>query len=481
MIYKERLLAGLPRMFWVVNSLELFERMAYYGIFNLLALYLTNSPDTGALGFSQTEKGLLMGTVNMILYFLPVITGSIADRFGYKKVLTIAFIILTSGYYLMGQVRSYPMVFVSFLYVATGAALFKPIISATIAKVTGDRNVSVGFGIFYMVVNIGAMIGPVVASELRETDWHYVFIMSSSAILVNILILFLFFRDPDEKPLGERLPEAIAKVFSNIYLALKDFRFLMFLLIVSGAWAVYWQLFYSMPVFIDQWVDTTVIYRALEQLSPGLARAAGTGDGTILAEKIITLDAFYIVLLQVFISRFMTRFNPLGTIVAGILINTLGLVLAFTTRNGLFLVLALFIFGIGEMTFSPKILEYIARIAPRDKSALYMGAQFLPIALGNLICGIISGRGYEWLADKHRLLATELSRQGYMLPSTAGESSHEYVTRACELLQVSPHKLDDLLWSAYHPWKFMVALLALGLLTAASLFVYDRITSRKNT
>ncbi len=106
-----------PRTFWAANSLELFERWAYYGVFNLLALYLTGPADTGALGFSQVEKGLIMGIVNGILYFLPVITGSIADRIGYKKILILSFIILSSGYFLMGLFSSFAGVFLTFFYV----------------------------------------------------------------------------------------------------------------------------------------------------------------------------------------------------------------------------------------------------------------------------------------------------------------------------------------------------------------------------
>jgi POT family proton-dependent oligopeptide transporter len=478
----QRKLFGLPRIFWVVNSLELFERWAYYGIFNLLALYLTNSPDTGALGFSQVEKGLIMGIVNAILYFLPVITGAIADRFGYKRVLIVAFLILTSGYYLLGQVRTFPLVFITFFYVAIGAALFKPVISATIAKVTNDKNVSIGFGIFYMIVNIGAMIGPVIGSELREHNWHYVFIMSSSVILINILILFLFFKDPDEHPSDTSLGVAIRKVFTNIYEALKDFRFLLFLLIISGAWAVYWQLFYSLPVYIDQWVDTTILYRAIAKLSPALAAAIGTADGTVLAEKIITTDAFYIVLFQVLISSFVSRFKALGTMVTGIMINVIGISLAFLTRNGLFLVIALLIFGIGEMSFSPKILEYIARIAPREKAALYMGSQFIPIALGNFICGILSGKAYEVLSDKYTLLAHELSTRGLPSPTVAADvSAHEYMRQAGEILQMSPEAVNNFLWNTYHPNWFLFVLLGLGTLTFVSLFIYDRFTQKKRS
>ena len=136
-----------PRTFWAANSLELFERWAWYGMFMILANYLTGSTSEGALGFSQVEKGTLMGSIVGILYFMPLLTGSIADKFGYKKVLLVSYAILASGYLLMGVFKSYWPVYFSFLYLAVGAALFKPVISATISKTTDDSNSSIGFGI----------------------------------------------------------------------------------------------------------------------------------------------------------------------------------------------------------------------------------------------------------------------------------------------------------------------------------------------
>ena len=226
------------KTFWAANSLELFERWAYYGVFNLLALYLTGPRETGALEFTQMEKGLIMGIVNAILYFLPVITGSIADRYGFKKVLITAFAILASGYFLMGQFTSFTGIFLTFFYVAIGAALFKPIIAATIAKTTDETNSSVGFGIFYMIVNIGGLIGPLVASELREISWQYIFMMSSAAILINLVIVLLFYREPEREEITEPLGKSLERIFRNIYTALKDVKFTLFLLIIVAGWTV---------------------------------------------------------------------------------------------------------------------------------------------------------------------------------------------------------------------------------------------------
>jgi len=459
---------SFPRTFWTANTLELFERWAYYGIFNLLALYLTNSPETGALGFTQVQKGLIMGIVNAILYFLPIITGSIADRFGYKKVLIVAFAILSSGYYLMGMVSSFGAVFVTFLYVATGAALFKPIISATIAKTTHEGNASLGFGIFYMVINIGGLIGPVVASELREISWKYMFIMSSGAILLNMIIVVFLFKEPDREPVHEPWLTGLRQAFTNIFIVLKDLRFVTFLGILVFTWSVYWQYFYSLPVFLEQWVNTSPLFNAIHALSPGLASAIGTAEGIILTEKIIVLDALFIILFQVFISMIVMKFRPLSAMAAGIFINTTGLALAFLTHNPWIAIFSVLIFSIGEMSFSPKILEYIGRIAPHDQSALYMGTQFVPIALGNFIAGFISGGIYNSISDKYELIRKLLPQLSPRLPND------QLFREATIILNADREGLDQILWNTYHPYYFGFVLLGIGLFSMLLLIIYDR-------
>ena len=468
-----------PQTFWAANTLELFERWGYYGVFNLLALYLTGSQDTGALGFSQVEKGLVMGIVNAILYFLPVITGSIADRFGYKRILVIAFIILSSGYYLMGQVSSFTGVFMAFFYVAIGAALFKPIISATIAKTTDESNSSVGFGLFYMIINVGGLIGPLIASELREISWNYIFIMSSAAILVNVILVLVFYKEPEGEQEPGSLKEAIGKIFHNIYLALKDVKFTMFLIIIVAGWTVYWQFFFSLPVYIEQWIDTKVIYQGIHGIFPGLANSLATKEGIILAEKLIVLDALFIVFFQVLISSLVTRFKPINTMIAGFLVNAIGITLALLTRNGWFLVLSIFIFSLGEMSFSPKVLEYIGRLAPRDKAALYMGTYFLPIAFGNFFAGLLSGRIYEITADKYIMLEKEVDRWGLNIPEISENfSQNDYMLAAAEGMGMDVAELTQYLWLNYNPPLFGLILMGLGVLTCALLIFYDKIIFR---
>jgi dipeptide/tripeptide permease len=289
--------------------MELFERWGWYGMFIPLALYLTGSTDTGALGFTQTQKGVLVGTVVMVLYFLPTITGAIADKLGYKKVLILSYIILASGYFLMGLARTYTGMWMAFLYVALGAGLFKPVVSATIAKTTNESNSSIGFGLFYMIVNVGAFIGPFVAALLRQASWQFVFSMSSAVILVNLVLAIFFYKDPLEKRSSEPLLSSVATILKNIYMALSDLRFLIFLIIIIGFWTMYNQLFYTLPVFIEQWMDTGGIYIFIENISPSLASFVGTEDGRISPEMLVNIDALYIVIFQVVISALVMKYS----------------------------------------------------------------------------------------------------------------------------------------------------------------------------
>ena len=464
-----------PKTFWVANTMELFERWAWYGMFMLFALYLTGSRDTGALGFTQEQKGYLMGPVVAILYFLPLITGAIADRYGYKRVLIIAYLMLAAGYFLMGIFKTYFSMYVVFMFVAVGAALFKPIISATVAKTTDDSTSSIGFGIFYMMVNIGAFIGPIVASKLRGFDWQWVFTTSSVVIMVNLLIVFFLFKEPDRQPSKGPLGKSIINILKNVWIAVSDLKLLVFLIIIIGFWAMYNQLFYTLPVFIDQWMDTSVLYDALYRISPGLAAAIGTDQGTIAPELLTNIDAMYIIIFQVMVSAFVMKFKPLNAMMSGILVNAIGLSLTFYTNNPFYLFISILIFGFGEMASSPKITEYIGKIAPKDKAALYMGASFLPMAGGNFFAGLLSGGVYGSMSDKTNLLRLEVEKRGLEVPAISDTfTQNDFYARSAQLMEMTQKELTTYLWNSYQPGNIWLVFAGIGLGTVILLFLYDR-------
>ncbi|HPX74956.1 MAG TPA: MFS transporter [Bacteroidales bacterium] len=475
-----KLLKLYPQTYWISNLMELFERWAWYGMFMLLALYLTGSTDVGALGFSQTQKGMMMGTVVGLLYLMPIFTGAIADRFGYKKVLIISYIILSASYFALSLVTSFYAVFIVFLILAIGASLFKPVISACIAKTTNDQTSSLGFGIFYMIVNIGAFIGPIVASLARQHDWKYVFYISSAVILINLVLVILFFKEPEREIKQNKFTEELKIIFKNIFEALKDMKFVVFLLIIVGFWTMYNQLFYTLPVFIDQWMDTSIVYNKLHSVWPWLAETIGTPEKTIAAEMLTNLDAMYIIIFQIAVSYFVMRLKPIHSIISGFLVATIGLFLTFSTNNPMFLFVSILIFGLGEMAGSPKITEYIGKIAPPNKTALYMGYSFLPMAGGNYLAGILSGSVYQKYSDKISLLKMEVSSRGLNIPEISENFSQtDYISAACQQLNMSQGQLTEYLWTNYQPYNIGIIFAAIGVGTVMAMLVYNWYLNRR--
>lgn len=459
-----QVLKKFPRVFWISNIMELFERWAWYGFYNAFALYLTLSKDTGALGFSQVQKGAIIGTGSMLLYFLPIITGAIADRIGYKKVLILSFTAYVAGYFMVGTFDSYGLVFAAYIFLAIAGALFKPIISGMIAKTTTDETASVGFGIFYVMVNVGGFIGPFIAGFLYKVDWNLVFLMSIITIAINYIFVFFFFKEPNREPSGVKFLKNIGIAFENIWITLKNWKYVLFLVIMGLFWTAFNQLYYSFPVFLEHWVD-------MDKISVFL----GLAEGTITAPTITSMDAFFIIVLQMWVSSISMRYRPLHSMMTGIMILALGLLLMFLTQNPWIMLIGLLIFSIGEMASSPKFNEYVGRIAPPDKKALYMGTVFLAIAIGHFLAGWVSGKPFEVLADKYHLLGRAIEQKGYIIQPISDQFTQtQYFERAQELFGMDGQQLTQYLWDNYHPSN--VWFLFTGIAVAASLLLllYDR-------
>lgn len=458
-----------PRTFWVANSIELFERWAWYGLFMLFANYLTGSSDVGALEFTQSQKGVIMGFGTGVLYFLPVITGAIADKYGYRRVLLISFFIYITAFIAFPFFDTFTGVFLIYLYLAVGAALFKPVISATIAKTTDESTSSIGFGIFYMMVNIGAFFGPLVTLMYKD-NYDLVFYISAGIVSLN-LILLLFYKEPKQEKSEDSLGKAIGKIFINIWHVLLDYKFMIFLMIVAGFWSMYYQLFFMLPVFITQWVDTSVLYNFFHEYLPFITKYYGH-NGQLESEFIANFDAMFIVIFQIAVSAIVMKKKPLNSMLAGFIIASIGMALSMITQNVIHIIIALFIFSIGEMAASPKITEYIGKIAPQNKKALYMGYSFLPVFFGSILAGVISGPVYQSIADKTEILNKYLDSNNIVMPE--GLSSNEYFRQAAAKLNLSTHELTNLLWEQYSPDNIWMVILGVGLFSALCLYLYNR-------
>jgi proton-dependent oligopeptide transporter, POT family len=468
------------KTFWIASAMELFERWAWYGLFAVLALYLTGSTDKGGLGFTHTEKGQIMGIVTAILYLLPMITGVIADKIGYKKSLIIAYVLLITGYYFMGEVSSYTSVFLVFLWVAVGAAMFKPVASAIISKNTDKSNSTLGFGIFYMMVNIGGFVGPFMSSTLRtQYGWKIIFLQAAIVIGINLVILLLFYKEKDRVKSTETMGEAILSSFKNIIEAVKDSRLSVLLVIMVGFWTMFNQLFYTLPTFIEDWVNTKALHDSIASVSPWIASAMSGGGDSVNPEMLINLDAGSIILFQLLVSYFVLKMRHVSAMITGFIIASIGIGITFYTGNGFYTILGIMIFAIGEMMTNPTFSSFIALISPKGKEALYMGTYFLPIFLGNFLTTFISGNLYEAWSDKLSLLQTEMAKRAIEMPEiTNSFTKNDYFALASEKLSITQNEMTQLIWDTYNPNKIWYVIVAIGIVTILALTIYDRMVIR---
>jgi POT family proton-dependent oligopeptide transporter len=376
------LLKSYPRVFWIANTMELFERAAYYGMNSVLAIYLTNSIDTGGLGFSEQSVGFLQGLIYACTYIVPILGGALADRYGYRRMLLVAFSFLTTGYFATGHMSTYGAVFASLLVMATGAGLFKPIISGTIARSTNEGNSGFGFGIYYWMINLGAFLAPFVVSYLKDFSWTYVFTASSIYCAAMLIPTLFMFKDPP-KPENTR---SLKDVLSSAAMVLGDARFMLMIVVYSGFWILYFQNFGSVLWYLRDFIATGPV----DQLFSSIGIPLKFGP-----EYVTIVNAGTIILLQVFVSRIVKNAKPLPTMITGMFLGCLGFILIAFSSNIWIFIAGIVVFSIGEMTAHPKYYSYVGLVAPADKKAVYMGYAFLYGIIGSLVGSNLGGALYE--------------------------------------------------------------------------------------
>ena len=385
---KVSLVRDFSRTFWVANVMELFERAAYYGLNSVLAVYLTNSIATGGLGASEQSVGFLQGIVYAATYVLPILGGALADRYGYRRMLLVAFSLLTTGYFAAGRMSVYALVFLALLVMATGAGLFKPIISGTIARSTDERTSSIGFGIYYWMINLGAFLAPLVVSVLKGFSWQYVFTASAAYTGLMLLPAAFLYRDPPRPESTKRLKDVLLGAAE----VLGDARFMLMIVVYSGFWILYFQNFGSVLWYLRDFVDRAPVSAAVTSL---LSSVGLPWKFTFDAEHVTVINAGMIILLQVWVSRAVKERPALPVMVTGMALGAVGFACLAASRNPWVLVTGIAVFSLGEMTAHPKYYSFVGLVAPADRKAVYMGYAFLYGVFGSLLGSNLGAFLYE--------------------------------------------------------------------------------------
>ncbi|HEX9759662.1 MAG TPA: MFS transporter [Candidatus Acidoferrales bacterium] len=396
---------GFERPFWVANLTELFERLAYYATFSVLAIYLHET-----LQFSEEQSGDLVGFFSAVVWFLPILGGTLADWLGFRKSLALAYLVLGAGYFLLGSLsapwmaplrESMPLTTLVVLVLAVpacGPAIVKPCVVGTTARSSRENVRSLGYSIYYTLVNVGSTFAPLVALAVRRT-WgiEYVFRVSAGCALLMFVAVVLFYREP--RAAAEPAQTSFAQSFRNLFTVLGNLKFMLFLVIFSGYWVIFWQEFIALPLFLRGHVN------------PG-------SD----VEFLLAVGPLSIIFLQIAISQWTRKIAPFAAMTLGILITSLAWILFAVTDltwliDGAWQIgpwtlsatgvpvwglVALFIVAVGEMIQSPRFYEYVSRLAPAGQQGVYMGFAFLPIAIGSALAGVIGGRLVAYFGEGGR-------------------------------------------------------------------------------
>jgi len=366
---------GFEPAFWVANISEIFERLSYYAAFASLANYLHET-----LTFPTEQAANLAGLFGGLVWFLAIFGGALADRLGFRRALSLAFFILSVSYFLlgslgagwMGPVRAaIPLgLLVGFVLMlpALGIALVKPCVVGTTARASSENVRSIGYSIYYTLVNIGGTAGPFVASWAhRHLGVENVFRVAALSVFVMFFGVLAFFREPRRSG-GDARVASLSEVARNFGKVLRNPKFMLFLLIFSGYWVVFWQQYITLPIYIHEFIDPKAD-----------------------AELILITDALTVISLQVLASYVTRRVPAFRAIILGALITSAAWIILALRPAVWAAVASLFVVALGEITQSPRYYEYVSRLAPPGQQGTYMGFAFLPIGIGSLLAGRLGG------------------------------------------------------------------------------------------
>jgi len=391
---KQSVFKMFNKNFWTVITMEFFERGAYYGVMSVLSVYMVMSTSDGGLGFSKEGVGIIKSTITPLLYLLPILSGAIADRYGYRKTLLFSFIVMSLGYFLTSMVQSYEAVFAALILMVIGAGFFKPIISGTIARETNSETSGLGFGIFYWSINLGAFIFPLIlVPYLKQYSYAYIFIMAAVATSSMLLLNLFVYKEP-KKPENTK---SLAQSMKGIFMVLADVRFVVMIAIYSLFWILYFQMFDTVLWYLTEHMDMTPVNNAVNSM---LSLVKDNPQWTFDAEHVTVINAGTIIALQLVISSIVRTKKALPTMITGIALGTAGMAVLAISSHAWVFIGGMIIFSIGEMTAHPKFISYVGLVAPEDKKALYLGYSFLYGVIGSGVGGVLGAYSYVYFVDK---------------------------------------------------------------------------------
>lgn len=481
-------IASLGYVFWVVGGMEMIERLAYYGVRAVATLYAKAPASEGGLGTDLARFGTIFAVWALVQSIVPVFTGGLSDRYGYKETIFASTVVKIAGYLVMAFFPTFYGFFAGAILLATGTAIFKPGIQGTLVKSTRRENSSMAWGIFYQTVNIGGFLGPLVAGYMRKMAWRNVFLACAAIICMNFLML-LTYKEPGKEERLERARLLKAGKIQQESLARESLRELakphvwLYLVIFSGFWFMFNAFFDVLPAHIEDWVDTRGIVNSLfgtggtESAIAKFFIVMNKTGTEILPEGLLNVNAGVIMTTCFLFAALSGKMKAITSMVIGTLLASISLFAQGYSTLGWISVGAIAIFSVGEMLSSPKFSEYIGNFAPADKKAMYLGFSQIPLAIGWTLEGKIGPTLYEHLAAKEAFSREMLAQKGLLTAEAIKAIPQgEAFQRLVDLMGVDKWEVTRQLHAAHAGTISLVWYImgAVGVVSALGIYIYGR-------
>ena len=479
-------IVSLGYVFWICGGMEMVERLAYYGVRSLSSLYATDAASNGGLGLVETDLGLIFMVWALVQTFVPVVSGGISDRFGYKETIFASTVFKIIGYLIMAFFPTFWGFMAGAVVLAFGTGIFKPGIQGTIVKATNRRNSSMAWGIFYQTVNLGAFIGPLISAQLRQLEWQYIFFACAAVISLNFILLLTYQEQDKEERLAHRARVKSGEVkevalWRDSLKELSNPVLIWYIVLFSGFWFMLMAFWDVGPLYFRDWVDTTVLVRDIfgadGTSNPIAIFAMGMAqDGkSINPEGLINLNAFMIMTICFLVAGWSAKLRAANSMALGTFFAAAALLLLAGFNFAWVMVVAIIIFSFGEMLSSPKCSEYLGNIAPQQKKAMYLGFTQLPTGIGWILEGYFGPSLYGQFGSKENLSREMLLDRGI---DVGNIPIGEGFTFLANELAISEQALTAQLYAANNIGAVWYIMGIVGLLSAFGMYVYGRWTYR---
>jgi MFS family permease len=465
--------------------MEMIERLAFYGVKATATLYAKDPVSAGGLGITLSRFGIILSVWALVQSFVPVFTGGLADRLGYKETIFLSTVIKIIGYLLMAFFPTFWGFFAGAVVLAFGTGIFKPGIQGTLVKATNRHNSSMAWGVFYQTVNIGGFLGPLVAAQLRQLEWKYVFFACAAIISINFILLLMYKEPGKEERMDLRKKVSTGEVKQEALWrdSIREFskpEVWRYLLVFSGFWFMFNAFFDVLPAHIDDWVDTSILVNDLfgsDGTSNPLAIFFFGMDqsGTFIKpEGLLNLNAGMIMIICFLVAALSAKLRAINSMLIGTLLSTGALLLIGGFDWPWMIVIAIILFSMGEMLSSPKFLEFLGNIAPNQKKAMYLGFSQFALGIGWTLEGFLGPLWYDRWASKERFSRELLAERGMAPASVDQIPQGEAFLKLVEYSGETPAYLTQQLYQANNIGMVWYVMAIVGVLSAVGIYAYGR-------